>query len=329
MKRVKARPFAQARKFVRSLKLKSQAEWIAWTKSDKKPDDIFVSPSRTYKNKGWKSLHDWLGNDNVATQLMQYRPFEKARKFARKLGFTKRDDWTDYAKSGKRPTDIPARPDNTYKKEGTWTSWEDFLGYAPKAKRKLRPFAQARKFVHSLELKSQDEWKAYIKSGKLPNDIPRAPSSVRQYKEEWKSMPDWLGNDNVATQLMQYRPFEKARKFVHKLKLKDTKKWRAYCGSGKLPRDIPSNPDKVYKNKGWKDFGDWLGTGTIAASVRSKKFLKDRIEAKILGRKVKKEIFGDKRITVREWEQAWREGKIPPELPSDIRSVYGKKRKKN
>ena len=88
----KFRSYEEARKFVRSLKLKSQAEWIAWTKSGKKPDDIFVSPSRTYKNKGWKSLHDWLGNDNVATQLMEYRPFEKAKKFAQKLDFTKRDD---------------------------------------------------------------------------------------------------------------------------------------------------------------------------------------------------------------------------------------------
>ena len=32
----------------------------------------------------------------------------------------------------------------------------------------------------------------------------------------------------------------------------------------KKPSDIPSNPDKAYKNKGWIDWGDWVGTGRVA-----------------------------------------------------------------
>ena len=30
------------------------------------------------------------------------------------------------------------------------------------------------------------------------------------------------------------------------------------------PFDIPAKPSQTYKNKGWKGYGDWLGTGTIA-----------------------------------------------------------------
>jgi hypothetical protein len=42
---------------------------------------------------------------------------------------------------------------------------------------------------------------------------------------------------------------------------KNQKEWRDYCKSGQKPEDIPSNPDKTYKQEGWKGFGDWLGTG--------------------------------------------------------------------
>ena len=112
-----------------------------------------------------------------------------------------------------------------------------------------RQFEEARKFVRNLGLENRDGWLEYCSSGRKPDDIPSSPYIVYKNKG-WKSMPDWLGNDNVATQLMQYRPFEKARKFVHKLRFTDTKKWIEYSESGKLPHDIPSNPDKAYKKKG-------------------------------------------------------------------------------
>jgi len=62
----------------------------------------------------------------------------------------------------------------------------------------------------------------------------------------------------------QFRTFEDARKYVRTLDLKNQKEWRVFIKSSKRPNDIPTNPEKVYKNKGWKSTGDWLGTGSIA-----------------------------------------------------------------
>jgi hypothetical protein len=31
-----------------------------------------------------------------------------------------------------------------------------------------------------------------------------------------------------------------------------------------LPRDIPASPSSSYMNSGWVNWGDWLGTGTVA-----------------------------------------------------------------
>jgi hypothetical protein len=60
----------------------------------------------------------------------------------------------------------------------------------------------------------------------------------------------------VAPFLRKYRPFEEARPYVQTLGLKGQKEWRAFCGgkspdSGALPEDIPTNPWRGYKDKGW------------------------------------------------------------------------------
>lgn len=55
------RPFEEARKVVRMLSLKSQKEWYLYCKSGNKPYDIPANPHRTYLNKGWQGIGDWLG----------------------------------------------------------------------------------------------------------------------------------------------------------------------------------------------------------------------------------------------------------------------------
>jgi hypothetical protein len=79
------RSFKKARAFARSLNLKSETEWRAYTKSSKKPDDIPANPSRTYAKDGWAGMGDWLGTGRIAPRDHQYRPFKKARAFARSL----------------------------------------------------------------------------------------------------------------------------------------------------------------------------------------------------------------------------------------------------
>ena len=64
--------------------------------------------------------------------------------------------------------------------------------------------------------------------------------------------------------------FEEAKMFIHGLNLKNQNEWREYCKSNNKPNRIPANPNTVYKNDGWVNMGDWLGTGNL--SNRDKKF---------------------------------------------------------
>lgn len=56
-----------------------------------------------------------------------------------------------------------------------------------------------------------------------------------------------------------YLPFEEATEFIKKLNLKSQEDWKLFKNSEDKPENIPSNPDEIYKNNGWKGFTNWLG----------------------------------------------------------------------
>jgi hypothetical protein len=62
----------------------------------------------------------------------------------------------------------------------------------------------------------------------------------------------------------KFRSFEDARIFARTINLKSQKDWRNYCNKEKKPQDIPTDPGTTYKNKGWVNYGDFLGTNRTA-----------------------------------------------------------------
>jgi Hypothetical methyltransferase/Phage-integrase repeat unit len=211
---VKFRPFTEARDYVRTLMLKNQEEWRVYSKSTSKPPDIPATPDKVYRG-NWKGMGDWLGTGRIASQDMKFLPFGKAREIVHSFGLKSQTEWEKYCRSGKRPKDIPSNPHDTYRKY--WRGYGDWLGtdaISPED-REYRPFAEAKKLVHSLGLKGSADWKEYCKSGRKPQDIPSHPGHI--YKREWKGMGDWLGTGTIATLQREYLPFAQAREYVHKL----------------------------------------------------------------------------------------------------------------
>gem|GEM_PF-3245476 len=252
--------YEKSRAFVHRLKLRTIKQWRQFCKTGKKPKDIPACPDKTYKNKGWKGWGDWLGTEIIANRLRTYKTFEEAQLFAHSLKLKNQKEWFDYCKSKKLPKDIPNNPCTVYKKKG-WKSWGDWLSTKNihGRFRIYRSFNAAREFVISLQLKSGSQWKAYCKSGQKPDDIPTTPDRVYKGKG-WAGMGDWLGTGTVAPQLKVFRDFFAARDFVRSLKLKGEPDWRNYYRSGLKPKDIPTSPNLFYKNKGWENWGDWLGS---------------------------------------------------------------------
>lgn len=178
------RSFEEAREFVRSRGLADYREWMEWRSSSNKPEDIPSNPNLVYKGAGWLGYGDWLGTGKVRHGEEQWRTFEEARAFARKLGLKNEAQWREYCRSGQKPVDVPANLAGVYKDK--WRGMGDFLGTGIIANRYkvFRPFEEAREFVRSLGLKTAQEWYEYARSPKKPEDIPFNPDQV--YGDKWK-----------------------------------------------------------------------------------------------------------------------------------------------
>src|SRR5205823_578783 len=62
----------------------------------------------------------------------------------------------------------------------------------------------------------------------------------------------------VANQDRTFRPFAEARAYVRGLGLRNGDEWADWAKSAARPADIPSAPDRTYKDQ-WIGMSDWLG----------------------------------------------------------------------
>ena len=250
-------PLDEARDFLRVLGLKNIKEWQTYCASGQRPLNIPANPNTVYAGKGWKDWGDWLGTGNIANGAKSFLPFEEARDFLRALGLKGWKEWQAYSASG-RPLNIPASPGTAYAGKG-WKDLGDWLGTGPIRSGDLLPYDEARDFVRALGFKNVKEWRAYCASGERPLNIPANPQKAYAGKG-WTDWGDWLGTERVRSG--DFLRYDEGRDFIRALGLKSQKEWHAYCASGERSLNIPRHPDRVYAGKGWKDWGDWLGTGT-------------------------------------------------------------------
>jgi superfamily II DNA or RNA helicase len=300
--------YQEAKEFVSKLGLKNQTEWKVYCMSGNKPYNIPNSVYAVYKkNNEWISWGDFLGTKSIAPQNRIYLSYEEAKEFVSKLKLKNAEDWFIYSKSGNKSDNIPANPSSVYKNKG-WISWSDFLnkGFKDSKNRPYLLYEEAKEFVSKLNLKNQEEWKTYTKSGKKPDNIPANPSYSYRNKD-WISWSDFLNNKNKKGGWLSY---EEAKEFVSKLVLKNKGEWKTYTKSGKKPYNIPNHPDEVYKN--WINWGDFLGTGL--KNSKNKTFLTyEKAREFVMELNLKSNV---------EWNGYRISGNKPDEIPSDPYSKY-------
>ncbi|MDC0102549.1 DEAD/DEAH box helicase family protein, partial [Alphaproteobacteria bacterium] len=259
--------YKDSKKFIQQQNLKSLDEFRAWCKSDERHPDIPTSPDKTYPE--FENYVIWLGTGNFALVKGKdyFRPFIKARSFVRGLNLRTSKEWRDFAKTEKRPSDIPASPERVYKENG-WVSFPDWLGTNVKShNEKWMKFSKARSLARKLGLAGHKEWVVYSKSEDKPRNIPVAPHDVYGDKG-WLGYGDWLGTQNIQWGKKEFYSFEEGRKVARKLGLKTHKEWMMYCASDSYDPQLPMQPASKYKNSGWRGVGDWLGTGKVSDNLR-------------------------------------------------------------
>ncbi len=103
-----------------------------------------------------------------------------------------------------------------------------------------------------------------------------------------------------------FRPFADARAFVRGLGFTSIYQWYSYCASGARPKDIASNPQKVYEHNGWAGYRDWLGTETVRRDFKG----------------AREYVRGLQLKNQSDWYAYCKSGKKPDDIPSDPHVVY-------
>ncbi len=167
--------------------------WHNGELNDKFPAGIYT----VYKNQF--SSGDFFGTGVVADakKSENYFPFNKcvreARKLVKKHNLKKASDWIKLSKTGKRPVQIPARPDQAF--PDNWEGWIHFLGLNKFSSRHKWSFEKTRKYVKS-KVKNHTEWKAYVKSGaNIPIGVPRSIDTAYKNKG-WISVDHFFSDEN-------------------------------------------------------------------------------------------------------------------------------------
>lgn len=131
-----------------------------------------------------------MKKERVALMWKRWMPYTAAKQVVQSANIKSRTQfwewWNKYT-----PISIPKMPHRVYPE---WAGWNDFLGidntFQKNEKRKYRPFWEAIRVVHSFGFKTKPEYLRAHEQGKIPKDIPKAPSF--QY-DEWVDWPHWLG----------------------------------------------------------------------------------------------------------------------------------------
>jgi len=190
-----------------------------------------------------------------------YRDFKKARTFVRSLGFQRQQDWLDYCKSGKKPKDIPSNPNKTYKNLG-YINMGDWIGTGNIAtnNREYVSYEEFKKFIRKNNIKSQSQWKLFVKEQKKLNNFPHnIPSNAfTTYADEWEGWGIITGTNRVADHLRKYTTYDELKELIKPFNFTKMVEYHEWWDKTK-PSNIPKTPDEKFKNDGWISWPEFFG----------------------------------------------------------------------
>ena len=219
----------------------------------------------------------------------------------------------------KFPKDYPKDPKGHYKRQGTWKDWSDLFGNASPRLENPPTMEQYKKWLQSMRIKSQSEFRKIPKS-EFPKNYPKDPHNHYSKQGVWQG---WNNLTDTESHFIKNPPtYDKYKEWLRSNGVKSLKELRKIPKS-EFPRGYPKDPYYYYKKQGtWKSYGDFYGTGNISPQEHSKQFLSfvdAKKQVKVLAKKYNITNWDG-------WKKAKKEGKIPENIPWAPNRIYSKKR---
>lgn len=247
--------YEDAKKVVVKFQFKNANDYWQACRSGIVPSNIPNSPHHVYKSQ-FEGYGQYLGTGTKSPKNHEYMSFDEAKLLMKEFKISSKSQLSEWSKT-LRPINFPSRPNKTY--ASLWNGWPDFFETDNTKNKDYYPFEEARRIVRSLKLSSMSKgWKNYINSNSYDSKIPKWPDGV--YKDKgWISWADFLGNDKLATQKRQYPDLLELKNIARLENITSQKNWINYVKQKPNNYNLPIELSKVYKDKGWKGWADFLG----------------------------------------------------------------------
>jgi len=235
--------YEESAKLARNAGITSRREYRAW----KRPKGLPSHPEDAYQGQGWLSWGAFLGTWHLANRGNKkiFVSYEEAVRLVRTAGITSFGAFRHW----KRPVGVPSGPHRVFSKTGEWKDWYTFLGTSsPTAK--MLSYEESRRLVRMEGIRTTPAFRAWNR----PPEVPSNPDTF--YRAEWISFMHFFGtkrNTSVRGK-RSYRPYSEAARIALQEGFGTARAYRAWK---KRPKDIPSNPNMVYRE--WRGWPAYLG----------------------------------------------------------------------
>lgn len=208
----------------RALGLEGAHQWFRMS-SQLHDQGLPDNPHIVYANEGFIDYADFLGidsaedlsrqalkieikklqfflrlNPEIKIDKRQRKPvvkrgldYEQAKGYISSFKLRSKEEFLHHVRSRNVPEGFPRRPDLKYTDMG-WTTWAAFLGTdTTRVTSNMISFEEAKAIAQSLNLRSKEQWQAYIKENGKPHPLMPYEPQLRFKSTGWVSWRDFLG----------------------------------------------------------------------------------------------------------------------------------------
>lgn len=194
----------------------------------------------------------------------KYLSYDELKKYVRGNNILTKQQYINHVSENYLVGDknIPYNPSTFYSKD-IWEGWSIFLRneiYKKNYNGTYYNYSDCKKVIKKYDFTSKDNFLKRIKDV-IKDDIriPYSPSTI--YKKEWQGWIEFLDTNNDIEQISDLVSFEVARDYARSLNLKLQRQWYEIKWID-LTKGMTKRPEKLYRDKGWIDWYDFLGIDT-------------------------------------------------------------------
>ena len=220
------------------------------------------NPHRFYKDQGWKGLRDFFGLSRLTLEEAK-ELFKAEGVYGGKLKGKNLEKLYNTIRNERPDFNLPSSPAQLYKDQG-WKGLRDFFSLEELSRPTLEEAKELFKAegVYGGKLKGQNLFEIYntIRNERPDFNLPSTPEQF--YKGQgWKGLRDFFSLEELSRPTLEEAKELFKAEGVYGGKLEGQNLFEIYNTFRKDHPDfnLPSDPQRVYKDQGWKGLRDFFG----------------------------------------------------------------------